>query len=314
MVQDSRREILLESGTNEIEIMEFTIADNLFGINVAKVREIMMPSPVKPMPHSHPAVEGVFRPRDEVITVIDLPAYLNLPPSENGRNLFIITHFNQIYVAFRVHTVVGIDRISWGGIQKPDKTIYGGKDGIATGLATFEDRLITILDFEKIVADIAPSTGIQLSDIDKLGVRPISDRRILIAEDSLLLSSMICAALQKAGYEKIEKFDNGKEAWDYLTELRNSMQEGDDVLERAACIITDIEMPQMDGHRLTKLVKRDPILKTIPVIIFSSLISSEMEIKGKSLGADEQLSKPEIGHLITVIDQLLARREKHEKN
>lgn len=314
MVQDSRREILLESGTNEIEIMEFTIADNLFGINVAKVREIMMPSPVKPMPHSHPAVEGVFRPRDEVITVIDLPAYLNLPPSENGRNLFIITHFNQIYVAFRVHTVVGIDRISWGGIQKPDKTIYGGKDGIATGLATFEDRLITILDFEKIVADIAPSTGIQLSDIDKLGVRPISDRRILIAEDSLLLSSMICAALQKAGYEKIEKFDNGKEAWDYLTELRNSMQEGEDVLERAACIITDIEMPQMDGHRLTKLVKRDPILKTIPVIIFSSLISSEMEIKGKSLGADEQLSKPEIGHLITVIDQLLARREKHEKN
>lgn len=314
MVQDSRREILLESGTNEIEIMEFTIADNLFGINVAKVREIMMPSPVKPMPHSHPAVEGVFRPRDEVITVIDLPGYLNLPPSENGRNLFIITHFNQIYVAFRVHTVVGIDRISWDGIQKPDKTIYGGKDGIATGLATFEERLITILDFEKIVADIAPSTGIQLSDIDKLGTRPISDRHILIAEDSLLLSAMICAALQRAGYEKIEKFDNGKEAWDYLTELRNSMQEGEDVLERAACIITDIEMPQMDGHRLTKLVKRDPVLKTIPVIIFSSLISSEMEIKGKSLGADEQLSKPEIGHLITVIDQLLARREKQEKN
>lgn len=310
MERDSRSEILLESGTNEIEIMEFTIADNLFGINVAKVREIMMPSPVKPMPHSHPAVEGVFRPREEVITVIDLPSYLNLPKSEEERNLFIITHFNQIYVAFRVHTVVGIDRISWGGIQKPDKTIYGGKDGIATGIATFEDRLITILDFEKIVADIAPSTGIQLSDIDKLGARPVSDRRILIAEDSLLLSSMICAALEKAGYEKIEKFDDGKEAWDYLSGMKRTLKEGENVLDHTACIITDIEMPQMDGHRLTKLIKTDPVLKTIPVIIFSSLISPEMEIKGKSLGADEQLSKPEIGHLITVIDRLLDIREK----
>lgn len=310
MDRESRSEILLESGTNEIEIMEFTIADNLFGINVAKVREIMMPSPVKPMPHSHPAVEGVFRPREEVITVIDLPAYLNLPKSEEGRNLFIITHFNQIYVAFRVHTVVGIDRISWSGIQKPDKTIYGGKDGIATGLATFEDRLITILDFEKIVADIAPSTGIQLSDIDKLGVRPVSDRRILIAEDSLLLSSMICAALEKAGYEKIRKFDDGKEAWNYLSTMKRTLQEEDNVLDQVSCIITDIEMPQMDGHRLTKLIKSDPVLKAIPVIIFSSLISAEMEIKGRSLGADEQLSKPEIGHLITVIDSLLEKTNK----
>lgn len=308
MALEKKQEILLESGTNEIEIMEFTIAGNLFGINVAKVREIMMPSNVKPMPQSHPAVEGVFKPREEVITVIDLPSYLNLEKTDStARDLFIITHFNQMYVAFRVHTVVGIDRISWGDIQKPDKTIYGGEDGVATGLATFEGRLITILDFEKIVADIAPSTGIQLSDIDRMGERSRDNSPIVVAEDSVLLSKMICAALMKAGYVNISKFDNGEEAWHYLSSVKEGLHDEEDILDKAACIITDIEMPQMDGHHLTKLVKSDLILKRIPLIIFSSLISEEMEIKGRSLGADEQLSKPEIAHLVSVIDGLLAR-------
>ena len=303
MKNNNKQEILLESGTNEIEIMEFTISGNTFGINVAKVREIMMPVPIKPMPRAHEAIEGVCKPRDVVLTVINLPRYLNLDIGEVDRTLLIVTSFNKMNVAFRVHSVVGIDRISWEAIQKPDKTIYGGADGIATGIAQCDNRLITILDFEKIVADIAPTTGIQPAEIDKLGDRNSSTRPILIAEDSVLLSKMITECLHKAGYKNIVKCDDGQEAWDFL----QGVADKPNVTDIVSCIITDIEMPRMDGHRLTKLVKTDDRLKGIPLVIFSSLINEDMRRKGKSLGADEQLSKPEIGHLVEIIDSLIAR-------
>ncbi len=296
-----KNEILLESGTNELGIMKFTIDGNLYGINVSKVKEIMLSAPVKPMPHTHPAVEGVFKPRDEVMTVVDLPKYLDhgQPPQE--RDLFIITNFNKIFIAFRVNAVVGISTISWTDIQKPDKTISGGEEGVATGIAQCDGQLVTILDFEKIVAEIAPETGIQMSEIDALGPRDRDQRPIVIAEDSILLSKMIKESLMKAGYVNLNMFANGLEAWEFLTKCKN---EGT-VKEKVALIITDIEMPQMDGHRLTKLVKEDKALKDIPLIIFSSLISQEMRVKGKELGADEQMSKPEIGHLVSVMDHLL---------
>ena len=296
--------ILLESGTNEMEIMEFTIEGNLYGINVAKVREIMMTAAAHAMPHSHPAVEGIFKPRDLVITVVDLPMYLarhEVPKGE--KDLFIVTNFNKMYIAFRVHTVVGISRISWKDIQKPDNTVSGGPDGVATGIAQCGDDLVTILDFERIVAEIAPETTIQMSEVDALGKRSRSIQPIWVAEDSILLSRMIQEALNKAGYTNLRMFPNGAELWEAVQEWKGA----EDQAEHVALIITDLEMPQMDGHRLTKLLKSTDELKDIPVIIFSSLITEEMYIKGKQLGADEQLSKPEIGHLIGVIDHLLAR-------
>lgn len=303
MKEDQKNKILLESGTNEIEIMEFTIDGNLYGINVAKVREIMMSAPIKPMPHANPMVEGIFKPRDTVLTVVNLPKYLNGEGQneKSSKDLFIVTNFNKMYIAFRVHTVVGISRISWKDIQKPDKAASGGDDGVATGIAQCDGELVTILDFEKIVAEIAPETSIQMSEIDNLGPRERNNLPIVIAEDSPLLSRMISDALKKAGYSNLTMFPNGQEMWDYLCKIK----EKGEILNRAALIITDIEMPQMDGHRLTKLVKDDPILKVIPLIIFSSLISDEMRIKGKQLGANEQLSKPEIGHLVGVMDHLL---------
>ncbi|MCI8847882.1 MAG: chemotaxis protein CheV [Oscillibacter sp.] len=302
MAKDEKQGILLESGTNEIEVMEFTINDSLYGINVAKVKEIIVSAPVKPMPHAHPAVEGIFKPRDLVITVVDLPQYLLGVAGEKGpKDLFIVTNFNKMNIAFRVHTVVGISRISWKNIQKPDKTVSGGNDGIATGIAQCGADLVTILDFEKIVAEIAPETSIQLSEIDKLGKRERSDATILVAEDSALLAKMIEEALHKSGYEKTRMFPDGQELWNYL----NTLREADNLEDRVSLIITDIEMPQMDGHRLTKLVKDDKQFKHIPLIIFSSLITEEMRRKGKELGADDQMSKPEIGHLVQVIDHLL---------
>lgn len=298
-------EILLESGTNEIEIMEFTIYDELYGINVAKVREIMMSDKVKPVPHSHESVEGIFKPRDTMLTVVDLPFYLtNAKTEPQPKDLFMVTNFNHMHIAFRVHTVVGIQRISWKDIQKPDKTVNGGEEGLATGIAQCGSDLVTILDFEKIVADIAPETGIDLSEVGGFAGRNRSEYSILMAEDSVLLTRMIEKALNKSGYTNLMKFNNGQEAWDYLSEIRDE----EDLLHKVSLIITDIEMPQMDGHRLTKLVKEDEKLKHIPLIIFSSLINEEMQIKGKKLGADEQLSKPEIGHLVEVIDHLLEKR------
>ena len=298
----NQTEILLESGTNELEIMEFTIDGELFGINVAKVREIMKYSPVKLMQNAHPVIEGIFKPRDTVITVIDLAQYLGLPPSQDiSHDIFIIANFNELNFAFHVNGVVGINRISWRKIQKPDKIIYGGNEGVATGIAEFRDHLITILDFEKIIAEICPETGIQLEDIDDLGPRFRSDRKILIAEDSMLLSKMIVECLHRAGYINTIKTDNGQEAWDYLCEAKES---GDPIDTHVNLVVTDIEMPQMDGHRLTKLIKEDPTLKVLPVVLFSSLINEEMRIKGEQLGADEQITKPEIANLVSIIDRL----------
>ena len=301
MLEEDKRGILLESGTNEIEVMQFTINNSLYGINVAKVKEIIVSAPVKSMPHAHPAVEGIFKPRDLVITVVDLPRYLLGVETEKGpKDLFIVTNFNKMNIAFRVHTVVGISRISWKDIQKPDKTVSGGNEGVATGIAQCGRDLVTILDFEKIVAEIAPETTIQMSEIDQLGERQRSDAAILVAEDSVLLSKMIEEALHKSGYVNTRMFPDGQELWSYLNSIR-----GEKLDKNVSLVITDIEMPQMDGHRLTKLIKDDKEFTHLPLIIFSSLITEEMRRKGKELGADEQMSKPEIGHLVRVIDHLL---------
>ncbi len=295
-------DILLESGTNELEIMEFTIAGSVFGINVAKVTEIMKYSKVNQMPNSHPHVEGVFKPRDKIITVIDLPSYMGLPESENqDRDMFIITNFNKVESAFHVHTVEGIHRISWADIEKPDTKIYGGSEGLATGIAKFRDKLITIIDFEKVVFDISPQTGIQMDEIERLGVRDKNEKPILIAEDSSLLQKMILDSLHEAGYSNVITTNNGLEAWEKLNQWKNS----GNLLDSVNLIITDIEMPKMDGHRLTKLVKEDPVCKQLPLIIFSSLIDETMFIKGKDLGADAQITKPEIGKLVGLIDELI---------
>ncbi len=259
---------------------------------------------MKPMPHAHPAVEGIFKPRDAVLTVVDLPRYLGMEQEKSPKDIFIITNFNKMFIAFRVHTVVRIDRISWTDIQKPDKTVSGGAEGVATGIAQCEGGdLVTILDFERIVAEIAPETTIQISEVESLGPRDRNDKPIWVAEDSVLLSKMIGDSLRKANYVNLQMFPNGQELWDALSAIPDDR----DLDRRVALIITDIEMPQMDGHRLTKLVKDSPRFKHIPLIIFSSLISEEMRIKGRQLGADEQLTKPEIGHLVDVMDHLLEK-------
>ena len=291
--------ILLENGTNELEVLEFKIDDHCYGINVAKIKEIIVYQEVTPVPNAHPSIEGIFMPRDTMITAIDLRNCLQRGASQPG-GLFIITNFNKLDIAFHVDAVVGIHRVSWADIIKPNATISKTEESISTGIIKFENQLIIILDFEKIVADINPNTGLNMDALEEIGTRPGNEVPIVLAEDSQLLNRLIVDSLNKAGYNNVIHFENGKLAYDYI---KSCKEKG--TLDDIKCIITDIEMPIMDGHRLTKLIKSDDATKKIPLIIFSSLVNEEMRRKGESLGADRQLSKPEIGNLVAVIDELV---------
>lgn len=294
--------ILLESGTNELEVLEFALGENHYGINVSKIKEILSYMPVTPIPNANPCVEGVFMPRDLMITVINLKRCIGIAEDDN-KGLFIITNFNKLNIAFHVDEVIGIHRVSWEDIIKPDATINSSETGVSTGVIKMDDKLIIILDFEKIVTDISPETGLKVSDIDAYinSGRDRSGNPILIAEDSPLLSKLITDCLKKSGYTRQIVTMNGQEAWDKICEFKKAGTLRDNI----HCIITDIEMPLMDGHRLTKLAKEDEQVKKIPVVIFSSLVNEEMRRKGEELGADAQLTKPEIGNLVEAIDKLI---------
>ena len=294
--------ILMESGTNEVEILEFMIGSNHYGINVAKIKEIVQYNKVTPVPNSKPEVEGIFMPRDTMITVVDLAKVIHMQPSEDiTKDMFIITNFNKLNVAFHVHKVIGIHRVSWADIITPDATVSSADQGIATGIIKIDGQLIVILDFERIVSEISPETGLRVSEVERFKGRTRNASPIVIAEDSPLLIQLISNSLHSAGYTNITLCKNGQEAWEELTKIK---QEGN-VEDKVRCVITDLEMPLMDGHRLTKLIKTDEKLKKIPVVIFSSLINEQMRAKGELLGADVQLSKPEIGLLVSEIDKLL---------
>ncbi len=292
--------ILLENGTNELEVLEFELDGNAYGINVAKIKEIIPYQTVTPVPNSHPSIEGIFMPRDTMITAIDLKNCLQRGVSEPG-GLFIITNFNKLDIAFHVDEVKGIHRVSWEHIIKPGATVSNAEESISTGIVKLDNRLVIILDFEKIVTDINPETGLKTSEITELGTRTRSDVPILIAEDSILLNKLIVDSLKKAGYDNLIHTQNGQEAYDVIQTCKN---EGT-LKDHVQCVITDIEMPLMDGHRLTKLIKSDDATKDIPVVIFSSLVNDEMKKKGEALGADAQLSKPEIANLVRIIDKLV---------
>ena len=293
--------ILLESGTNELEILEFSVGGNYYGINVSKVREILPYSAPTPVPNTHPAVEGVFMPRGEIITIVNLSKSLGLNLPTESTDMYIITNFNKLNVGFHVQKVHGIHRLSWTQINMPDATINGGGQGVATGIVKLGEKLLVILDFEKIVSDISPETGLRTSQLDSLQERERNMIPILIAEDSPFLEKMIVDCLNKAGYMNVVKTANGQEAWDILCEYK---QRGN-LDKYVRLVVTDIEMPQMDGHHLTKLIKTDPVLGKLPVVIFSSLINEQMYKKGEAIGADAQLTKPEIGQLVEAIDRLI---------
>lgn len=299
----NKQEILLESGTNELEVIVFAIGEGTFGINVIKVREIINPLPIVQIPNSHPCIEGIIRLRDEVLPVIDLAKALNLPSSENPeKDKYIVAELNQIKVVFHVHSVSRIYRISWEQIEKPTK-LTEGLTSSTIGVVKMEDQMVLLLDYEKIVVDIAPSSGIHLEQLKFSEKKDRSHKKLISTEDSPVLRRLIQDTLHEAGYEDVMFFDDGQAAWDYLENLRDTY--GEHLTEHVHAVITDIEMPRMDGHHLTKKIKDDEYLKQLPVIIFSSLVTDDLYHKGLAVGCDAQISKPDIVKLIETIDELI---------
>lgn len=294
--------ILLESGTNELEAILFELGNECFAINVLKTREIITPMPITSIPNAPKHVEGVIHLRGEIIPVLDLAEIVNQgdsPDTENDK--FIIAELNRMKIAFRVHRVKRIIRLSWDQIEKPSELATGNQP-YATGIVKLDDDSLAIfLDIEKIVVEINPELGGNSESIKSLGPRERSSKKIILAEDSGVLRALLKDTLEKAGYADVTVFQNGIEAWEYLEKLaEDETVEPEEIVQ---LVLTDIEMPQMDGHHLTHRIKQHPRLKSIPVVIFSSLITDDLYHRGEKVGAIAQVSKPQLVNLVKEIDK-----------
>ena len=296
------RDILLESGTGEVEVIEFRANDVNYAINVIKVKEIIdMPaSGVTKMPESKKEIAGLILCRDEILPVIDLKYILNREKSSELGQRLIVCEFNKVKVAFNIDDIIGVHRIKWSDIRKPNNMF---DESLAVGNIVLNGKIIVMLDFEKIVTDISPKSGISEDRLVSVEYKDRSELKLVLADDSPLIRKLLRETLTKAGFTNMKIFDDGEQALDYLEGLKKDL--GKSFVKEVQLLITDIEMPQMDGLTLTRKVKEDEVLKRLPVIIFSSLITDDLRHKGESVGADAQLSKPEIEELIGVVDQLL---------
>ena len=293
-----RKGILLETGTNEFEIVEFSIGNVNYGINVAKVREVIQRTPVTAMPQAHPYIDGLFTLRGKAIPLVNLPRCLNVTNGDDAKNI-IVTEINNYDIGFLVENVSRIHRISWKDMEPSPEV---GDQSRVVGIVKMPNRIVLLLDFETIIAEVNPEINAKLTTVEDttadIKARRVNEH-IVVAEDSAMLRDLLVTTLHDAGYRFVRDFGNGKDAWVYLHSL--SEKDGN-IFNHVSMIVSDVEMPQMDGHRLLKLVRGNDRLKDVPFILFSSLINEEMRLKGEELGARAQISKPEIGQLISLLD------------
>lgn len=300
-----KQEILLETGTGELEILEFKVGVSDLAINVIKIKEIIEVSEIYPVPQSSPAIIGLTIVRGDVIPLIDMKYVLEGKYIErNGAVKTLLCEFNQLTVAFCVDDVKGIHRIPWAQIQKPD-AVMENQNSLITGNINLSDRIIMLLDFEKIVTEIAPATGISEDKINEIETKDRKGIKVVVADDSPLIRQLLFDALSKAGFKNLKFFNDGQETWNYIHNLFETF--GDDFRRQVDIVITDIEMPIMDGHTLTRKIKEHSNLRNLPVIIFSSLITETLRHKGESVNVDAQMSKPEVGNLVNVVDELIEK-------
>lgn len=343
MVAQTMSQILTEVGTNEIELMSFNLVfkANLssrflqipFGINAAKVKEIAtMPANLTILPQSHPFVEGIFVLRNQTIPLINLCKYFGYTPDDSSEAkkkwVVIIIELNGRRFGILVHGVDKVYRISWNQIESPPSFI--AQFGSVVSMTTINNKIIQMLDFENLIAQIDPALSMATSDkkgssqslleeannqassgethsIPEFSLPNDVQGTILIAEDSKLIRGQMSKTLRGIGYQVLE-FQDGLSAWDNLCEIK---EKNPKVKEVVTCVITDIEMPRMDGHHLCKRIKEDPAFAGIPVLLFSSMINRALYIKGEKVGADDQITKPELAQLI---DRTKACIEKYLNN
>ena len=290
-----KQDILLESGINEFEIVIFKVGESVLGVNVAKVECILTHQPITEIPNSNKNVKGVINYRGRVIPVLDLIKTLNREcPKTSKERLLILININNSDFAVEVSSVSGIRRLSWKEIETPSTILLSQNETPITGIVkTNNDEIILMLDFEKILADIDPSLALKESNATK----GLEGKKLVVAEDSVFLLKVVNESLLKAG-ATVEKFGNGKDALDFLQNCE---------VDEIHCVITDIEMPIMDGLTLTKQIKTNSKLKEIPVILFSSIANDGLEHKGLSVGADAQITKPEIDKLVDLVINIRKR-------
>ena len=292
--------ILLNTGTGELEIMEFVVENRLYAINVLKLKGIIQINDIVPMPQSSYEIRGLSNIRGQMVPVIDLKVVLQKKRIEKlNRAIALLCEFNGTVVAFLVDQVKGIKRIKWKDIKRNSLT----KDLITIGTLLSEEEIVLLLDFESITTSVHIGTAYLENHDRDCVIYKYAQTPIILAEDSNVIAEMLIHALQDAGLKNIKRFINGQEAKDFLFEMKEHY--GENFKQYVGLVITDIEMPILDGYTLTKDIKEDEILSSLPVIIFSSLITDELMHKGKSVGADVQINKPSMKELISSIYMLL---------
>jgi two-component system chemotaxis response regulator CheV len=309
--------ILLESGTNELEIVEFYINENVpgqdnpytgyYGVNVAKVLEIIKKPKITEMPSvPHPAVLGAFNLRSTIIPLIDLSLWLGKGTIQEPDAKVIVTEFNKVTNGFMVSGVTRIHRLSWEQVEPPGNYISQFAANSITGVVRIEDRIIFLIDMEKIIAELNPELAVNFTD--NLDITLDQQYTALVADDSDTIRNMLANVLKQANF-KVIRARNGQEAWDNLLQIKSqATEENKKVTDYIHIVISDIEMPSVDGLNLTKRIKEDPELNVLPVILFSSLITDKTRHKGESVGADDQISKPEVGELAIRAKKLIEEK------
>ncbi|WP_159737861.1 chemotaxis protein [Vibrio atypicus] len=313
--------ILTESGTNELEIIEFHLVKQMpdgttktcyYGINVAKVREVIQVPETTDYPNAQPHMVGVFSSRDILTPLVDLAGWLGVPTSKDlTRKFVIVTDFNNMTNGFLIDSISRIHRISWNDVESPSQFLEAGEQDCVVAVVRKDGNLIMILDFEKIIADINPELSMEKYDVklDKnvdLNQRMIAKRNaktIMVVDDSAFIRSMIQDTLSSSGYNIIACKDGG-EAHDKLMNLIEvAKQENIPVSELIDGVVTDVEMPRMDGMHLVKRLRDTEAYSAIPIVMFSSLMSEDNRAKALALGANDTITKPEIGRMVTLMDK-----------
>ncbi len=311
----AKQEILLETGTNEVEIAVFFLGTQHFGINVAKIREFIQydEAAVTKLPNTPPSMLGVISLRGQSVPLIDLDLHLGRKGEKHStRPVIIVTDFNRMVNAFITDGIEQIHRLRWNDI-KPLHQSLGTKVSRITGTIHIGDKEILILDLEYIASELFPKFSILHNEQNITGELDVKAKReqvkLVIAEDSALIRNQMMRVIGSVGYTNVKAFDDGGSAWNGILELKkNADSENKDIKNFLSMLILDIEMPQMDGLTLCKKVKSELQLTQVPVIMFSSLINEQMVLKCKSVGADGYITKPQIHTLVELIDKFCLKR------
>jgi len=293
------------AGSNKMEILLFSLGTGeIFGINVFKVREVSQTPSITKAPNMPEGIDGVISLRGNIIPVISLARFIHLggAPEDTGHTM-IVTEFSRHTQGFLVHEVDRIIRVDWDRV-KPPQSMLAGNDGLITAITELDDgRLVSILDVEQILAN---AIGIEpVPELPPLETE--TERTVFFADDSSVARKEIVMVLDKLGVKYVQAND-GKEAWDRLQSLAGrSQQDGMPLHNQVSIILTDAEMPEMDGYVLTKNVKSDRRFDGIPVVMHSSLSSEANRIMGQQVGVDAYVAKFDPVVLAETLRPLLMR-------